>query len=41
MSVRTVEKILKEKAGLMLRVILIVVSLELSSFVPKNIGQHS
>ena len=41
MSVHTVEKILKEKAGLMLRVILIVVSLELSSFVPKNIGQHS
>jgi hypothetical protein len=41
MSVHTVEKILKEMAGRILRVTLIVVSLELSSFAPKNIGQRS
>jgi hypothetical protein len=39
--VLTVEKVLKEKAGHMLRGTLIVVSPESSNSVPKNIGQHS
>jgi hypothetical protein len=41
MFVPTVEKILMEKAGHMLKGTLIEVSLESSSFAPKNIGQHS
>jgi hypothetical protein len=39
--VPTVEKILKEKDGRMLRGTLIEVSPESSSFAPKNIGRHS
>jgi hypothetical protein len=41
MCAPTVEKALKEKVGLMLKGILIVVSRESSNSAHKNIGQHS
>lgn len=41
MYVPTVEKALKEKAGHMLRGIIIVGSLESNNSAPKNIGPHS